>query len=69
MTMTEKLTPENLGEIAESNPFLDMRQIEEWRAINREMKRLGVDLSRPADPAPRETAPPRQIQRISLKHL
>ena len=69
--MTEKLTMDNIGEFAPSNPALDLRQLEEWRAIKREMERLGVDLSRPAaaDVAPRETAVSRQIQRISLKHL
>lgn len=70
--MTEKLSMHNIGDFAPSNPALDMRQIEEWLAIKREMTRLGVDLSRRVadDVAPRETAAaPRQIQRISLKHF
>lgn len=67
--MTTKLSMDNIAEFAKSNPFLDMRQIEEWRIQKAELARLGIDLSPFAQPVVQPTTKSGYEQRISLKYF
>ena len=66
--MSKKLSIGDLKRLAVASPNLDMRQIEEWRALKSEMERLGIR-PRPSTPARPKKPDSRYTQRISLKHF
>ena len=66
--MSKRLSMEDFKRLAVNCPNLDMRQIEEWRALRAEMERLGIR-PRPSTQLRPKKPDSRYIQRISLKHF
>ena len=66
--MSKKLSLEDFKRLAVNCPNLDMRLIEEWRALRAEMERLGIR-PRPFTQVRPKKPNSRYIQRISLRHF
>ena len=66
--MSKKLSMDDFNRLAIACPNLDMRHIEEWRALKAEMERLGIR-PRPSTQLRPKKPDSRYIQRISLRHF
>ena len=65
--MTRPTSPlSDLHQVSHHNPFVDLRQIEEWRATIESLRCLGVDLRHPSTAAGQKSA---QLPHIPIRFL